>query len=154
MRTRDWGWPWARLRRVRSPPTSSQLETLRVMPLGERGISRPECAFLELPGGKGDALQFSQLGPRLPNPVEVPPGAQRRGFLNGRLAVDTTQSALLQSASFWYIWDGLREALVLEAADAGKSPSALSHWIKYRLEESCVDQNLHSSAGGHVRSRR
>lgn len=43
---------------MRSPLTSSQLETLRVMPLRERGISRPECAFLELPGVKGDALQF------------------------------------------------------------------------------------------------
>lgn len=60
----------------------------------------------------------------------------------------------LQSASFWYIRDGLPEALVLEGADAGKSLSALSHWIRYRLGESYVDQNPHNSAGGHVRPRR
>lgn len=120
----------------------------------ERNFEARVC----LPGaswGKGRCFTIlSQPGAHLANPVEVPAGAQRRGFLNGQLAIDTTQSALLQSASFWYIQDELPEPLVLEGADAGKSLSALSHWIRYRLEESCMDQNLHNSAGGHMRSRR
>ena len=45
--------------------------------------------------GKGRCFTIlSQPGAHLANPVEVPPGAQRRGFLNGQWAVDTTQSAL------------------------------------------------------------
>ena len=52
----------------------SQLESLRVMPPGERRTSRPECALLEDFGGKGDGGCASQYPgcPRAPS-TPLPP---------------------------------------------------------------------------------
>lgn len=118
-----------------------------MMPLGERNF---EAMCLPEPlWGKGLCFTIlSQPGAHLANPVEVPPGAQRRDSPMASYGVDTTQSALLQSASFWVhpAWN-FQSPWYLKA-DAGKSLSAFfSHWIRYRLEESCMDQNLHNPAG-------